>query len=551
MNISKITVDSSTHALRPYGECTTAAGTAAKVVTCTDFTTLYTGATILVNFTSANSASAPTLDVNSTGAKNVVLSGSIPVTALSGLCEFVYNGTGWVVLSTGRIAALDTNGKISSSVLPSYVDDVIEGYYSGGKFYNDSKHTTAISGTSGVVYVDITNNSGDVYRYSGSTFVKITSSPDHTHSISLTATTSEASSADVTSVAKGAHSHSITFNSFNPTGTTDGADSTNTEVVSKSTHTHSVSVTGNTSSLLGEATEDVATAGHTHSVTAQGSIGAPVKGTTDGDQKVSVASSTHTHVFSGKTKTIGANSTAKADVAAYGHEHTFTGTEATVPASAAKATVASSSHTHTGSTSGSAKATSEADVITASVSAGVLTIKAPHTHTISATSTKGTTDVSALSHTHLFTPEGKIATTTTAPVSASLGSHTHSYTPEGTIAAPAADTTANFTEVASTLHKHLFTGTAVNSDTPSATINVAAPNHVHSISISTTAAANEARDVTAIVSVPGHTHTFTGAAVTPSIKSQSVAANGTVNVSNVNHKHSVTVSGSTGSSTDN
>ena len=182
MNISKITVDSSTHALRPYGECTTATATAEKVVTCTDFTTLYTGATILVKFASANSASAPTLNVNGTGAKNVILSGSIPVTALSGLCEFVYNGTGWVVLSTGRIAALGTDGKILSSALPSYVDEVIEGYYSGGKFYKEKEHTTVISGALNKVYVDITNNSGDVFRYSGSTFVKITSSPDHTHS---------------------------------------------------------------------------------------------------------------------------------------------------------------------------------------------------------------------------------------------------------------------------------------------------------------------------------------------------------------------------------
>ena len=153
MNISKITVDSNTHALRPYGECSTAAATAAKVVTSTDFTELYTGATILVNFSSANTASAPTLDVNGTGAKSVISSGSIPVTALSGQCEFVYNGTGWVVLSTGRIAALGTDGKILSSALPSYVDEVIEGYYNPTDklFYKESEHTNKISGASNKV----------------------------------------------------------------------------------------------------------------------------------------------------------------------------------------------------------------------------------------------------------------------------------------------------------------------------------------------------------------------------------------------------------------
>ena len=545
MNISKITVDSSTHALRPYGECTTATATAEKVVTCTDFTTLYTGATILVKFASANSASAPTLNVNGTGAKNVILSGSIPVTALSGLCEFVYNGTGWVVLSTGRVAALDTNGKISSSVLPSYVDDVIEGYYSGGKFYKEKEHTTAITGTSGVVYVDITNNSGDVYRYSGSTFIKITSSPDHTHSISLTADVGSSTNG-TTSVATGGHTHTITFNSFNPTGTTD-ANSTDIETVSKSTHTHSVSITGNT--LENTASVDVPTSDHTHKVTATGSIGTPTQNTTAGDQITKVASAGHKHIFKGSQASTGIVSNSyKVDVAAQGHEHTFTGTEAPVPASAAKTTVASSNHTHTGSTSGSAKATSENDVITASVSAGVLTIKAPHTHTISATSIKGTTEVAALNHTHLFTPAGKIATTTTEKVVATSGEHKHSYTPVGEVQAPATDTAENFVDVASAIHKHLFTGTAAISEGPSLTTTAAAVSHTHGVTISATADKNTTAAAVVTVSKSNHTHTFTGSAVTPSIKTQSVS--GTVNVPSTEHKHSVTVSGSTGSSTD-
>lgn len=546
MNISKITVDSSTHALRPYGECATAAATAAKVVTCADFTELYSGATILVNFSSANNASNPTLNVNGTGAKSVVLSGSIPVTALSGLCEFVYNGTGWVVLSTGRIAALGTDGKILSSALPSYVDEVIEGYYSGGKFYKEKEHTTEIKGALNKVYVDITNNSGDVFRHSGTAFVKITSSPDHTHSISLTANVGSSTNG-TTSVATGGHTHTITFDSFNPTGTTD-TDSTNTASVSTSAHTHSVSVNGST--LENTASVDVPTSDHTHSVTAEGTIGVPTQNTTTGDQITRVASSTHTHTFKGKAATINATGdTYKANVAAQGHEHAFTGTEAPVPASADKTTVASSTHTHTGSTSGSAKATSETDVITASASAGVLTIKAPHTHTISATSISGTTNVSALNHTHMFTPAGTIATTTTKAVSASLGTHTHSYTPVGEVQAPATGTAANFADVASAIHKHLFTGSAVDSGTPSATGTAAAVSHTHGVTIGATATANTT--AVATVSTSGHKHTFTGSAVTPSIKSQSVTSGGTVSVPSTAHKHEITVSGNTGSSTDN
>ena len=34
------------------------------------------------------------------------------------------------------VATLDSSGKVPSSQLPSYVDDVIEGYYHDGNFYN-------------------------------------------------------------------------------------------------------------------------------------------------------------------------------------------------------------------------------------------------------------------------------------------------------------------------------------------------------------------------------------------------------------------------------
>lgn len=51
-----------------YGTCTTAAATAAKVVTCADFNALIEGVTIHVFFSNANTAASPTLNVNSTGA---------------------------------------------------------------------------------------------------------------------------------------------------------------------------------------------------------------------------------------------------------------------------------------------------------------------------------------------------------------------------------------------------------------------------------------------------------------------------------------------------
>ena len=69
------------------------------------------------------------------------------------------------------VAELDSNGKVPSSQLPSFVDDVIEGYLYNDKFYKESAHTTEIVGESGKIYIDL--STGKTYRWSGSTFVVI------------------------------------------------------------------------------------------------------------------------------------------------------------------------------------------------------------------------------------------------------------------------------------------------------------------------------------------------------------------------------------------
>ena len=73
--------------------------------------------------------------------------------------------------SAGGLAELDSNGKVPSTQLPSYVDDVIEGYLYNSKFYKESGHTTEITGETGKIYVDLSNNK--TYRWSGSTYVVI------------------------------------------------------------------------------------------------------------------------------------------------------------------------------------------------------------------------------------------------------------------------------------------------------------------------------------------------------------------------------------------
>lgn len=82
------------------------------------------------------------------------------------------------------VASLGVDGKVPSIQLPSYVDDVVEGYAKTSTsdsgvvtvdgFYKEAEFTTAITGETGKIYVDLSTNIS--YRYGGTTFVQITSS---------------------------------------------------------------------------------------------------------------------------------------------------------------------------------------------------------------------------------------------------------------------------------------------------------------------------------------------------------------------------------------
>lgn len=81
-------------AITHYGTCSTAAGTAAKTVACAGFTKV-TGARICVKFTVTNTASSPTLNVNSTGASPIYYRGSAINAGFLGedrTYQFIFNG---------------------------------------------------------------------------------------------------------------------------------------------------------------------------------------------------------------------------------------------------------------------------------------------------------------------------------------------------------------------------------------------------------------------------------------------------------------------------
>ncbi|KMQ70251.1 hypothetical protein [Chryseobacterium koreense] len=69
------------------------------------------------------------------------------------------------------VATLNDSGKIPESQLPSYVDDVLEGYLNSGQFFDEDN--SLIDGEKGKIYVDLNTNKS--FRWSGSVFVDISS----------------------------------------------------------------------------------------------------------------------------------------------------------------------------------------------------------------------------------------------------------------------------------------------------------------------------------------------------------------------------------------
>lgn len=109
-----------------YGTSSTAASTTAKVVSCADFE-LTTGATIAVRFTNTNTASAPTLNVNSTGAVAIkaVSGGSESLVGLWRAGEvvvFTYDGTNWLVDSSSRAGVIVVSTSSVSSLSTTITD---------------------------------------------------------------------------------------------------------------------------------------------------------------------------------------------------------------------------------------------------------------------------------------------------------------------------------------------------------------------------------------------------------------------------------------------
>lgn len=76
--------------------------------------------------------------------------------------------------SVNGLAELDDNGQVPATQLPSYVDDVVEGYLYDGTLYTSESKEYKLEPENGKIYVDLV--SMNTYRWSGTAYVEISKS---------------------------------------------------------------------------------------------------------------------------------------------------------------------------------------------------------------------------------------------------------------------------------------------------------------------------------------------------------------------------------------
>lgn len=109
-------VGGSTGASVLYGSSSTAAGTAAKVATIANYK-LVTGALVLIEFTTTNTASNPTLNISSTGAKAIYYNGVAVISSYlkaQHIYMLRYNGTQYDIV--GDIDTAGTDTKVTNTL---------------------------------------------------------------------------------------------------------------------------------------------------------------------------------------------------------------------------------------------------------------------------------------------------------------------------------------------------------------------------------------------------------------------------------------------------
>ena len=141
-----------------YGTSSTAAGTAAKSVTCSDFV-LVKGATVNVRFANRNTANNPTLNVNNTGAKPIYSNNSTSADYckwVSGeTVHFVYDGSYWRMI--GKVDQANMGVYFATPTQSSQIFQIAFKARNANNSYNGHDLILTLT-NSGLLLWDVTDN---------------------------------------------------------------------------------------------------------------------------------------------------------------------------------------------------------------------------------------------------------------------------------------------------------------------------------------------------------------------------------------------------------
>lgn len=199
-------IEIATDAEATAGTSTTLAVTpkqlATKQDTITDLATIRSGAALGATAVQPNSVTAGTYTKVTVGANGLVSGvGQLQASDIPDLSATYVART--AIGAANGVAGLDGDGKVPSSQLPSYVDDVIDAYIVSGStplsagWLSATEGGSALTPETGKIYVVLTTGSylNKTYRWSGSTYVEISASPaqatESTAGIAAIATTAQ------------------------------------------------------------------------------------------------------------------------------------------------------------------------------------------------------------------------------------------------------------------------------------------------------------------------------------------------------------------------
>ena len=190
-NTANATANTALKGMKVYsGTCSTAAGTAAKVVSCsdTDFE-MTNGTTITVKFSNASTVASPTLNVNSKGAKAIYLDGAEVSSSnilrwqAGSVITFQYDGAHWVVMAYQNLdyfvcsTAAGTTAKATNSVTGTFVlckGTTITVFFGTSNSVNAPTLNVGSTGAYAIYYKNAVTSASNQYLWSANTTVNFT-----------------------------------------------------------------------------------------------------------------------------------------------------------------------------------------------------------------------------------------------------------------------------------------------------------------------------------------------------------------------------------------